>query len=205
MVKIRFDTFWDYETMHHAIFPKITNKIHGVVNCGNLGRNICKKIINEHLNKDNVQITGRVQHKKGYVINKQIRDVDTWVIHEDQEWIDKIIINTTHTALQSLHYAVIGLLERPQLLRYRAPSKGYSWHTDICENESSIRKISISITLNDDYQGGSMAFFSDKLYKVKLTRGQSIAFPSFLSHKVMPLQYGERWALVAWISGNAFR
>jgi len=38
-----------------------------------------------------------------------------------------------------------------------------------------------------------------------MTIGQSLAFPSFLSHKVLPVTKGERWALVAWISGTPFR
>ena len=205
MYRLKTDTLWDCNLMALAIPPKENETSHGVVNCGVIGNETCKKIIKEHLNEKNYQVTGRIQHNNKYITNKNIRDVDTWVIHEELEWIDKIIINTTQTALHYLDYDVVGLLERPQLLRYRSPSKGYNWHIDLGQKESSIRKISISITLNQDYKGGSMAFFSDKLYKMSLTRGQSIAFPSFLSHKVLPITYGERWSLVAWISGNAFR
>ena len=199
------DCLWEEDSMALAINPKQNKNSHGVVNCGDISNSICRRLIDEHKNQNNKLVTGRVQQGDKYIENKNIRDVTAWIIHEDNEWVDEIIINTTYTALQYLDYDVVGLLERPQLLRYTAPSKGYQWHIDLGQNESSNRKISISINLNDNYDGGALAFFSDKLYKLKMPRGQSVAFPAFLSHKVMPITKGERWSLVAWISGGVFR
>ena len=113
--------------------------------------------------------------------------------------------STAETAMSYLNYNLVGLLERPQLLRYTSPSRGYNWHIDLGQGEASTRKISISICLNEDFVGGELLFFSDELYKLKLPLGKCIAFPSFLSHKVLPVRQGVRWALVAWISGEPFR
>lgn len=199
------DCLWEEDSMAIAINPKQNKNSHGVVNCGDISHSTCKRIINEHKNSLNKLVVGRVQEDGKYVENKNVRDVHAWIIHQDNDWIDEIIINSTYTALQYLDYDVVGLLERPQLLRYSAPSKGYQWHTDLGQNEASNRKISISINLNETYSGGALSFFSDRLYKLNMIQGQSVAFPSFLSHKVMPVTKGVRWSLVAWISGSAFR
>ena len=204
MEKILSDTLWDYEKMALAINPKQVTTSHGVIDCGDLPENVCKKIINEHTRPQNMQVKGRIQKDGKYELNEK-RDVDCWIIDDKQEWIDEIILSTTETAMSYLDYNLVGLLERPQLLRYKSPSKGYNWHIDLGQNEASTRKISISITLNDSHEGGELLFFSDHLYKIKMPLGKCIAFPSFLSHKVMPVRSGIRWALVAWISGHPFR
>ena len=187
-----------------AINPKQNKNSHGVVTCGDLSKSTCERIIKEHKNKIHKKVKGRIQKNNNFVIDKK-RQVDVWVIDESATWIDEIIINSTYTALEYLDYDVVGLLERPQLLRYTAPSIGYDWHTDLGEDEASTRKISISIALNDQYEGGKIAFFSNKLFQHKMPIGQSLAFPSFLSHRVMPIEKGERWALVSWVGGQPFR
>lgn len=198
------DTLWDVGNMGLAINPKQNNTSHGVIKVGDIPENTCKKIIAEHENVVNYHVRGRVNENGKFVENNK-RDVDVWVIDESIDWIDHILISCVETAMEYLDYDIVGLIERPQLLRYKAPSIGYKWHVDLGDKEMSTRKISISINLNDGYEGGELVFFSDALTKLKMPRGMSIAFPSFLSHKVMPVTKGERWALVSWISGNPFR
>mgnify|MGYP003117135936 FL=1 len=204
MEKILSDTLWESEKMALAINPKQVTTSHGVVDCGDLSAYTSRKIIDEHKNHLHKKVKGRIQTDGTYVLDKK-RDVDCWIINEKTEWIDEIIISTAETAMSYLDYNLVGLLERPQLLRYGSPSKGYNWHIDLGQGEASTRKISISICLNEDFVGGELLFFSDTLYKVKLPLGKCIAFPSFLSHKVLPVRQGIRWALVAWISGEPFR
>ena len=204
MHRANLDTLWDYDKMALAINPKQNKNSHGVVTCGDLSKSTCERIIKEHKNKIHQKVKGRIQKNNKFIIDKK-RQVDGWVIDESVTWIEEIIINSTYTALEYLDYDVVGLLESPQLLRYTAPSIGYDWHTDLGEDEASTRKISISIALNDQYEGGKIAFFSNKLFQHKMPIGQSLAFPSFLSHRVMPIEKGERWALVSWVSGQPFR
>jgi|TARA_S200002703_G_scaffold156751_1_gene163060 PKHD-type hydroxylase len=204
MHRTNLDTLWDCDKMALAINPKQNKNSHGVVQCGDLSKKTCQRIIDEHKNEIHLNVKGRIQKNNKYSLDKK-RDVDVWVIDESATWIDEIIINSTYTALQYLDYDVVGLLERPQLLRYTSPSEGYDWHTDLGEEEASTRKISLSIALNNQYEGGNIAFFSNKLFEHKMPLGQSLAFPSFLSHRVMPITKGERWALVSWISGHPFR
>lgn len=204
MHRMNLDTLWDSDKMALAINPKQNKNSHGVVTCGELSKSTCQRIILEHKKDIHQKVKGRIQKDKKFILDKK-RDVDVWVIDESATWIDEIIINSIYTALEYLDYDVVGLLERPQLLRYNAPSVGYDWHTDLGEEEASTRKMSLSIALNDEYEGGNIAFFSNKLFEHKMPIGQSLAFPSFLSHRVMPITKGERWALVSWISGTPFR
>jgi len=205
MQQVNYDSLWDYDRMSVLIHPTENDNPHGVVSCGELSNATCQRIIDEHKNDKNLLVSGRVQKDGEFVDDTTTRDVDAWIINEDNAWIDDIVANTTYTALEYLKYDVVGLLERPQLLRYKTSSKGYTWHTDLGEKEASIRKISISINLNNGYEGGALSFFSNGLYKLQMHKGLSVAFPSFLSHMVEPIKKGERWSLVAWISGHPFR
>ncbi len=103
------------------------------------------------------------------------------------------------------NYKIDGLCESPQLLEYEAPSHGYDWHTDIGNGEASLRKLSVSIFLNEDYQGGEFCFFDRGERPIKPLTGQALIFSSFCPHRVKPVTKGTRWSLVAWVSGPCFK
>ena len=65
------------------------------------------------------------------------------------------------------------------------------------------RKISMSLILNDDYEGGDLILFSTRISKQET--GSMIFFPSFLSHEVTPVTKGTRYSLVMWFLGNPWR
>ena len=98
-----------------------------------------------------------------------------------------------------------GLIERPQLLRYNAPSTGYDWHTDIGSGDASTRKISCSILLNKDFEGGNLEFFSNGKQRIDMNVGDCICFSSFMPHRITRVEKGFRWALVCWFSGSPFK
>ena len=92
----------------------------------------------------------------------------------------------------------------------------YDWHID---NHSKpyangyIRKISFTICLNDDYEGGEFEISlpnpkPEKHINTKLsdrfTQGTIITFPSFVWHKVNPVTKGTRKVLVGWYVGPSF-
>jgi PKHD-type hydroxylase len=74
-------------------------------------------------------------------------------------------------------------------------------------NEKSIsRKVSVSIILNDDYEGGEICFRTSETGTCQRpTAGNVIAFSSFIPHKVKPITSGERYAVVVWFTGPCFR
>lgn len=66
------------------------------------------------------------------------------------------------------------------------------------------RKITMSLQLSDsnDYSGGEFVIAGQSY---KLEKGSVIAFPSFFSHEVKPIDSGIRWSLVNWAWGPYWR
>tara|TARA_R110002110_G_scaffold397423_2_gene612737 strand:- start:98 stop:673 length:576 start_codon:yes stop_codon:yes gene_type:complete len=187
-----------------AIPPNNDKSQHGVVSLDPLPQDASNQLL--HLAHDMNPIVGRVQARNSntYESVVNIRDVQAYIIHEDITWVDELIINYAIEANKTFNYNISGLLERPQLLRYAAPSSGYDWHVDIGNGDASNRKISLTIILQSNYEGGEFCCFSEGKTELSLEPLEVIAFSSFLSHKINPIIRGERWSLVAWISGSSF-
>lgn len=80
----------------------------------------------------------------------------------------------------------------------------YNWHEDMGEGVHGVRKLSLVIQLTDPtlYAGGDLLIFPD--HKGAREQGAITVFPSYVTHKVCPVDSGTRMSLVAWIEGNAF-
>ena len=93
----------------------------------------------------------------------------------------------------------------------------YSWHTDTegFPMMDGVRKLSMSISLNEDFKGGDFEFSwgkPSKPYKKRIIttpllkkKGSIVIFPSLLWHRVKPVISGIRYSLVAWAVGPPFR
>lgn len=76
-----------------------------------------------------------------------------------------------------------------------------------------LRKLSVSIGLNDEYEGGEFEIQNFKgsvgepysISRFKLKKGSAIIFPSFQLHKVHKVNKGTRKAIVAWFFGPKWR
>ncbi len=95
-----------------------------------------------------------------------------------------------------------------QLIRYDGGGEDhYDWHMDLGPS-STRRKVSVVMQLSDenDYEGGDlMLLYGHKPRKGSRARGDLIAFPSFVMHKVTPVTAGTRFSLVAWFVGPEFK
>ena len=75
----------------------------------------------------------------------------------------------------------------------------------------TVRKISASVILNDDYEGGEMEFktVNDdgefEITNIKPKTGSVIVFPSYVHHRVKPVTKGTRYSVVAWYGGPPFK
>lgn len=188
-----------------AFPPQIRMSDIGVMAAGEVASPQRKEIIALHKSSKNLSLKGKVQRDNSNVIEVSKRQTQVFVIHEDFDWVDRIIMDLAIQANKQFQFNITGLIERPQLLRYSSPSKGFDWHMDIGSGDHSTRKISVSIILNDDYDGGDLFFFQDGPQSVSPDAGVAVAFPSFLPHKVAPVTRGTRWSLVCWIAGEPFR
>jgi len=114
----------------------------------------------------------------------------------------------------------ISAVEPIQITRYQ---KGgfYTWHKDgssdslsaydLPENSflhNNVRKISMSLILNDSFDGGDLEFASGHQlddYSHTLKTGDMIFFTSGMEHRVTPVTKGVRYSLVAWFLGPPIR
>lgn len=140
------------------------------------------------------------------VKNKSIRDADLYFIDPKEEKLYKILNKIAVSANRYFKYDINGI-ERAQIVRYTAPSKGYEYHVDIGpEGTAALRKISMSLLLNDDFEGGEICFRTSESEQCTSPKtGEVVMFTSFLPHKIKPVTKGERFAVVAWFSGPPFR
>ena len=96
-------------------------------------------------------------------------------------------------------------LEKVQMSQYGLGGH-YDWHMDSkspVNNEQ--RKLSISILLNDNFEGGKLEIESNKDENVLKYQGDIVVFPSFLQHRVLPVTAGTRYTAVSWAYGPTFR
>ena len=117
----------------------------------------------------------------------------------------------------------ITAVESMQITKYKTGSF-YGWHKDggsdclsVYNNpdnkfmHGNVRKLSMTILLNGNYQGGEFQFASNnKLENTVETpdfknAGSVIVFPSFIEHQVTPVTKGTRYSLVAWFVGPPFK
>ena len=108
-----------------------------------------------------------------------------------------------------------------QISRYKEGDY-YSWHRDGKGDHFSVyvgddpillgrvRKLSMTILLNDDFEGGLLQFtnyaeLKGDVHTPELDKtGSIIVFPSDMEHRVTPVTKGIRYSLVAWFLGPPF-
>lgn len=117
--------------------------------------------------------------------------------------------------------------ESIQITKYDS-SDYYHWHKDGngCQMSKyqepdntwlngNVRKLSMTIILSDDYTGGDFQIASlnssKNSFEVTIHTppvkgvGSLIVFPSFLMHRITPVEEGVRYSLVAWFVGTPFK
>ena len=153
---------------------------------------------------DQTPTTGLVHKGDTEAIEKETRDADVYFVSHEAERIYKILNKIGNTVNKFFNYAISGI-ETAQIIHYKAPSNGYEYHIDLGPEEAANRKISASILLNDDYDGGEFCFRTGETGSCTRPKvGDVVAFSSFLPHKVNPITKGERFVLVVWFTGPAF-
>jgi len=164
----------------------------------------CKKIID-------------IGNKKGLVESRTKRGIDkeyrnstvSWLYSSDNlDWVFRritdIIINLNKDYFK---FNLFGFIEGFQFTHYRAPDGNYKKHVDRGK-DMYVRKLSLSVQLSDpnSYEGGNFVLYegSEPIVLPK-EQGKLIAFPSYVLHEVQPVTKGERYSLVAWITGPQFK
>ena len=134
--------------------------------------------------------------------NTRTSDVK-WVQNTNEtEWIyDWIWSSVTNT--NGWNYSITGFVDLIQYTTYdstKYKQPHYDWHKDNGVGHNH-RKISLSILLNDDYEGGELELLQPNSQLIKLEKNEAVMFPSNTYHKVHPITKGTRKSLVVWVAG----
>jgi PKHD-type hydroxylase len=151
----------------------------------------CKKIINAKTEKVTYYNRTYKDERDNILIknNKQQK----WI----RERIEKEIadINRRYYGFRNLKLQdEIGLRDYSQGNEYT----NFKWHhDDTCES-----RLSISILLNEDFDGGDLDIFVGQFVKQTRKTGVITAFPTYLIHQVSEVTRGSRKALITFAKGK---
>lgn len=148
-------------------------------------------------------------------VNNKIRSVNIYDIslNRDTEWLySKIASVVSFVNTVYFKYDIAGIVHNLQLMEYSCQSDlngHYDWHVDMGNGSLSLRKISLTIQLSDerDYDGCDLLINNNgSEIRASKERGSIHLFPSYMLHKVTPIERGKRYSLVIWVHGsNRFR
>lgn len=139
-----------------------------------------------------------------------------WITpNESWEWLFDLV----SVRLEDLNARYYGMdvygFSEIQYTEYDAEYSGaYDWHNDVLYGTSNPRpglhrKLSITIALNDDFEGGEFQITTsgeaNETIRPELRRGSFLLFPSHLTHRVTTVTRGTRRSLVAWVVGPKIR
>jgi PKHD-type hydroxylase len=135
-----------------------------------------------------------------------LRDCNLFWIHRNDQtdWIFARLWKLGQTFNDKYGFELSPNIGAAQLTRYM-PGQKYDWHMDLGANDSSLRKISLVLSLssNEDIQGGGIEIFYGDVVdnRIRADMGDVVAFPSFVMHRASMVQSGTRWSLVVWLTG----
>ena len=168
----------------------------------------CKKIIKYCGSLTKQKAT--VFNEDSQTITKRFSDI-AWVeYNEDSKWFyDKLALGIDSLNQKFYQFDLTGF-QNLQFTEYNSLDKAkYDWHMDIVlgHNTNSLtRKLSATLLLNDEFEGGDFEFFDfEKRNQPCMPIGSLIIFPSFMTHRVMEVTKGVRNSLVCWCVGPKFK
>lgn len=146
------------------------------------------------------------------VIDQEIRDSKiAWINRGGElDWLFRAI-DAKMDLINRHHFDIDYYYGCYDSIQYTTYTEGdfYNSHVDSFYPVSEMmdRKLSCSILLSDpsDYTGGELVVDGGTLSDEQLERGQIVAFPSLMTHKVQPVKSGKRVSLVVWIYGRTWR
>ena len=161
---------------------------------------------------------GKGNWNQAKVIDKQFNDArKSDIVWINERWVYDLITPYMFTANEEAGWKYnIVAAEACQVTRYTKDGF-YSWHRDGMGSHNEVkdepdneflhgttRKLSMSIILNSNFEGGDFEMRDLDNRVPRLEEGSIIVFPSFIEHRVAPVTKGIRYSLVAWFVGPPF-
>lgn len=134
-----------------------------------------------------------------------------WIYRENNETVFNKIVES----MVRVNYHHFGFkIDSTEALQYSIyEDEGhYNFHHDIHFTAGiNMRKLSASFCLSrkDEYEGGELQLihygdYEQNYIKLKMDLGDMVSFPSWVTHRVMPVTSGVRKSIVVWASGPKF-
>ena len=152
-----------------------------------LSPDICDKIILE--NDNNYELKEQEQYR---LVN--IKSID---INE--------VPNLANALFSANNYFKLDLYQNMSECFFAKYEEGMHYqqlHMDCIAGESQ-RKLTFTLMLNDEYNGGELKLLQGE--KIETKKGKLNVFPSFLPHCVTPVTKGTRYVIFGWFYGPNFR
>jgi predicted 2-oxoglutarate/Fe(II)-dependent dioxygenase YbiX len=173
---------------------------------GFLPEELCHKVVAEYGSDPMVKralVTGNRVHPSRTCDQLQTRQ-DAVLNTEPRRALDGILEYHLDRAARAYEKGVnhISLGENTGALYLRySEGQFYKQHCDQFPGQP--RLVTISIALNDDFEGGEWAWFDRGMTK-RFQAGDAIMFPSnfMYPHEILPVTKGTRHALVSWYYGR---
>ena len=132
-----------------------------------------------------------------------------WIHHDPASaWLYDKIQSMVLEANEVFKFDLHSIIDSIQYTEYYGGGGHYGWHMDIGPGDINHRKISITIQLSDpdEYTGGDLEIWTGQgLINAPRSQGCALLFPSFMLHRVTPIESGTRKSLVLWVGGSPYK
>lgn len=149
-----------------------------------------------------------VADQKNVVSNYRVSDISWLKDNDETGWIYQKMADLCKIANQNMwNFDIWGYQDSFQYTVYYGDGGHYDWHVDLGPGISN-RKISCVLQLSDpeEYDGGDLEMNpGGQVLTIPKGLGVLCFFPSFMLHRVTPLNSGVRKSLVNWFCGANFR
>ena len=126
----------------------------------------------------------------------------------ESNWLYEKVAEYANKANKEMwNFDIWGYQDSFQYTIYNGGGGHYDWHSD-CGPNMSNRKLSCVLQLTDpkDYVGGNLEMnLGHTVQQVVKGKGIMCFFPSFVLHRVTPVEMGIRKSLVTWLCGANLR
>jgi PKHD-type hydroxylase len=164
-----------------------------------------------------IEIGDKLPKQKATTVGSDQEDVESnyrlseisWISdNPETEWIYKKISDYAKIANEAMwNFDIWGYQDSLQYTKYYGNGGHYDWHADLGPGISN-RKLSCVLQLStpEEYEGGELQMNpGGSIISVPRALGTLCFFPSFLLHRVTPLNSGTRKSLVTWLCGANLR
>lgn len=165
---------------------------------------IIKYCENKKLEKGKIQSDKENNIRVSKINMSEPDEENRWIFNKLNKFVQ--FINNKFYGFELIGYNML------QFSTYNSKENGhYDWHTDsyfVNPNPHGTglhRKLSMTLLLNDDFEGGDFEINLSSPTKINIKKGTAIFFPSFVLHRVTPVTQGIRKSLVIWVEGPRWK